>query len=192
MPSSSLLSWQSRSSRVLDQIEAAHKALGGGSAGGRFAAQQVNHAYVVMLCSQFQKFSRDLHTECINYLTAPASPPDPRVPILRNLLVGGRKLDFGNPNPGNLGSDFGRFGIDFWLGLSIADPQNRIRQRQLEQVCNVRNAVAHQDFNPAKIGKLSIRLADVRRWRQLCDELAIAFDRVMGDRLAAIMGNRPW
>lgn len=33
-----------------------------------------------------------------------------------------RKLDQGNPGPGNLGSDFGIFGASFWPEVQRLDP----------------------------------------------------------------------
>lgn len=112
MPSRSLKTWQVDGRRALDEIDAAHRAISGTGRGRRFAVQQINQAHVVLLSSQFQRFCRDLHTECIEYLSN-----DPalgaRGLILRSRLTAGRKLDSGNPNPGNIGSDFGRFGVQF-------------------------------------------------------------------------------
>jgi hypothetical protein len=193
MPSSALKQWQSRAARVLDEVESAHAAVGGAGAGRRFAAQQVNHAYVVMLCSQFQRFCRDLHTECVNVLTAPSIVADPRLPILRTALLAGRKLDTGNPNPGNVGSDFGRFELELWARVRASNI-NAVRLHQaLDDLCAVRNAVAHQDFDPRRLrGRQTVRLADVRRWRRSCDGLAIALDGLLGGHLAGIIGRRPW
>jgi hypothetical protein len=193
VPSSALRQWQSRAARVLDEIESANAAVGGSAAGRRFAAQQVNHACVVILCSQFQRFCRDLHTECIRILTDPLILPDPRHLILYDLLSSGRRLDSGNPTPGNLGADFGRLGFDFWDVLRARDSSSVRLQRELDQLCMVRNAVAHQDFtSPRLAGRRTIRLADVRRWRRVCNRLAVSFDAVAADHLAAIMGTRPW
>ncbi len=47
------------------------------------------------------------------------------------MLTQGRKLDSGNPNPGNLGSDFNRFGLDFWAVVDRLDVRNPDRRGAL-------------------------------------------------------------
>src|ERR1700682_173538 len=67
----------------LDEIVEAHRAVGGSGRGRRHATEQVNHAYAVLLSSQFQGFCRDLHSECARHIVQ-------QVPVaLRNLLGGG-------------------------------------------------------------------------------------------------------
>ena len=90
----------------------------------RYATQQINQAYTVLLMSQFQKYCRDLHTEAIEHITKGASG-DLRYALLRVQLREGRKLDSGNANPGNLGADFARFGMD--LGFTGAAPKGEPR-----------------------------------------------------------------
>lgn len=106
VPSAALNRWNTVGQQALDEIEEAHRAVGGVGRGRRYATLQVNHAYVALLSSQFQGFCRDLHTEAVAFIVGAA--PAVLRPIFRNTLVQGRKLDHGNPNPGNLGSDFGR------------------------------------------------------------------------------------
>ncbi len=152
----------------------------------------MNHAYVVLLCSQFQSFCRNLHTECAKILTESGLSRDLRLALLEARVTEGRKLDAGNPNPGNLGSDFRRLGIDFWVAVRADDAGNAGRHRRLEQMCLWRNAIAHQDFDNLPGHIRTIRLVQIRRWRRTCDQLAISFDRVMGRYLSAIMGKSPW
>ena len=54
--------------RALDEIEAAHASVGGTGPGRRYATQQINQAYAVLLASQFQGYCRDLHTESVAHL----------------------------------------------------------------------------------------------------------------------------
>jgi hypothetical protein len=63
VPSRSLHTWRVDCAAALDEIEAAHGAVGGAGPGRRTATQQINYAYAVLLSSQFQRFCRDLHTE---------------------------------------------------------------------------------------------------------------------------------
>src|SRR5437763_4095521 len=100
MPSNSLLQWRGGRATALDEIEAAHAAVGGTGRGRRYATQQINQAYVVLLSSQFQRFCRDLQSEAADELVRDIASSDLR-DIFRSQLTTGRKLDVGNPNPGN-------------------------------------------------------------------------------------------
>jgi hypothetical protein len=164
----------------------------GVSRGRRYATQQINHAYLVMLSGQFQGFCRDLHSEAADVIAAAITPRSLQ-PVLRARLTEGRKLDSGNPTPGNLGSDFGRFGMDFWPEVNALHRWNSRRQAHLELVNNWRNAIAHQDFDPARVGGMkTLWLAHVNGWRRICDTLAVMFDRAVADHIARITGTRPW
>ena len=55
-------------------MEAAHRSVGGTARGRRFATEQINHAYAVLLASQFQGFARDLHSECADRLAKAIAP----------------------------------------------------------------------------------------------------------------------
>ena len=67
MPSLSLQHWNAVRLPRLDEIERAHSSVGGTGPGRRYATQQINHAYAVLLSSQFQGFCRDLHTESVDF-----------------------------------------------------------------------------------------------------------------------------
>jgi hypothetical protein len=188
MPSRVLQEWTKSRRRALDEIAAAHVAVGGSEPGRRRATEQINHAYAVLLSSQFQGFCRDLHTEAIHHLVARV-PPELAV-IVRLRFVEQRKLDSGNPNPGNIGSDFKRIGINFWPLVQQMDPRRgSVRQKALEELMVWRNAIAHQDF-PTTLGRL--RLADVRRWRAACSGLVKTFDLVVGSHVEEVTGTPPW
>ena len=77
MPSKSYREWLSTRAKALDEIEAAHASVGGSGPGRRYATQQLNQAYAVLVASQFQGFCRDLHTECVALLVAHINPPMP-------------------------------------------------------------------------------------------------------------------
>jgi hypothetical protein len=192
MPSRSLTTWYADARRALDEIEAAHRAVGRTGPGSRYAAQQINQAYVLLLSSRFQRFCRDLHSECAEHLVPGLAPPEVQVIFRRQLLLG-RKLDTGNPNPGNIGSDFDRFELSFWPAVVAYDSQNKARQRLLAMMNLWRNAVAHQDFSrPDLDGRDQLTLAEVRRWRGACEQLAVDFERVMYDYLVHVTGVGPW
>ena len=162
MTSLSLKTWSTARSSALDEIENAHASVGENARGRRYATQQINHAYAVLLSSQFQGFCRDLHSESVAHLSRTATTA-----LLQGILlvefVQNRKLDTGNPNPGNIGADFNRFGLVFWDDLKAHDARNTTRRIRLDKLNDWRNAISHQDFDPAKLGGTSaLRLDTVR------------------------------
>lgn len=192
MPSRSLRTWQVDASRALDEIEAAHRAVGGSGRGRRYAVQQINQAYVVLLSSHFQRFCRALHTECVEHLIAAPQYAAIRL-IVYNSLVDGRKLNWGNANAGNIGSDYARLGLDIWSLVHAASPRAQQRQSKLEQLNLWRNAVAHYDFTKPRLGgRTELTLSEVREWRRACNALALDFDRVARAYLISVTGQAPW
>jgi hypothetical protein len=147
----------------------------------------------VLLSSQFQAFCRVLHLECVDHLVAPVSSPVLRA-MYRSGLLMSRKLDRGNPNPGNIGSDFNRFGLPFWPMVDANRPRNDFRRILLEDLNNWRNAIAHQDFLPAMLrgGRPILQMFQVQRWRKACDRLARSFDNVLHAYISSITGTAPW
>jgi hypothetical protein len=191
MPSEAFLRWSGDRSRALDEIENAHASVGGTGPGRRIATQQINQAYAVLLSSQFQGFCRDLHSECAEHVIE--ATPARFQEIIRTQFLWGRALDRGNPNPGNIGSDFNRFGFDFWASVLAAHLQNGRRREYLDELNAWRNAIAHQDFDPERLGgTTSLNLATVRQWRSSLNGLARSFDNVIGEYLAQLLGVAPW
>jgi hypothetical protein len=176
----------------LDEIEAAHQSVGGTGPGRRYATQQINQAYAVLLASQFQGFCRDLHTEAVDHLANPIAIADLRK-IVENAFLIDRKLDKGNVNPGNIGADFARLGLRLWDGVKRLSKFTSKRQKKLEELNIWRNAIAHQDFDPTKLGgNTTLHLSAVKGWRRTCEQLAQAFDAVVRDHIIALVGQAPW
>ena len=192
MPSVSLQVWRTVRRTALDEVEAAHRGIGGTGRGRRYATQQINQAYAVLLSSQFQGYCRDLHDECAIYFVQSITSRVLQT-TLQSVLIHNRKLKTGNANPGNIGEDYNRFGLSFWNEVKNLDARNQGRQARLEELNVWRNAFAHQDFDPAKLGDVSIlRLQQVRDWRNACDQLANAFEEVMRALLQTLNGVSPW
>lgn len=146
----------------------------------------------MLLSSQFQRFCRDLHTESSAHVVGTVTPQSLR-PMMRARILEARKLDRGNPNPGNLGSDFGRLGIEFWPAVRARDQRNEKRQTALAKLSAWRNAIAHQDFDPATLDPPPpLRLATVNAWRSACGALAREFDEVLRAHLTSLVGVAPW
>jgi len=190
MPSNSLLHWRESRRGELDDIVEAHRAVGGTGRGRRYATQQVNRAYAMLLSSQFQGFCRDLHSECVQHIVQKV-PPRLRN-VVRGEFVRDRRLDRGNPNPGNIGADFGRLGLPIWDKVKALDSRNDERKQRLDELNDWRNAIAHQDFDPAKLGgRTTLRLNDVNRWRRACDQRPGPSTKWRG-HLDALVGSPPW
>lgn len=189
MPSKSLSNWKDARQRALDQLERAHATIGGTGRGRRYALQQINYAYAVILSSQFQGYCRDLHSECIDHIVraTPAKLQD----FLRLEFLWNRVLDKGNPHPGGIGSDFNRLGVSFWPALMTLHQRNAHRKELLEELVEWRNAIGHQDFSRVG-GQSTLHLARVKRWRRGLNALAIEFDGAMCDYLTIILRTRPW
>lgn len=142
----------------------------------------------MLLSSQFQGYCRDLHSEAVDFVVVNVTPSS-LANVVRSTLLQGRKLDHGNPNPGNLGSDFGRLGMQLWPSVHAVDRRNVSRQRELESLNTWRNAIAHQDWT--KVGP-NLRLGTVRAWRSVCRGLATSFDAAVAAHLTLVVGAAPW
>ena len=190
VPSRSLVIWRTHRQRQLDDVERAHAALASTGRGRNYGTEQVNRAYAVLLASQFQGFCRGLHSEAAD-VVANATAPALLGPVMRERLLAGRQLDRGNAQPSSIGSDFGRFFASrFWEALDAASPRFERRRAELEALNAWRNAIVHQDF--AVVGASRLRVAQVRRWRVACRDLAVGFDRALGRHLRMLVGSRPW
>ena len=93
----------------------------------------------------------------------------------------------GNPNPGNIGSDFNRFGLDFWDAVDRLDARNRTGVIELQELNVMRNAIAHHDPKILAVRRLHLR--QVSEWRRVCENLAHCFDEVMRAHLESMTGS---
>jgi len=189
--STSLQTWLGARAKKLDEIEAAHSAVGGTAQGRRWATEQVNHAYAMLLNAQFQGFCRDLHSECAGHLVRSVTPSAVQAVVHADLLRD-RRLDRGNPTPASLGADFNRLGLDFWLQVKVLHARNAQRLQRLAELSEWRNAIAHQDFDPGSLVPKRLHLGTIRSWRGICGALASSFDRVMRSYLSTATGSSPW
>ena len=129
MASVALQTWRTIAAAELDQIQAAHAAVGGRGRGRRYATLQLNHAYTMLLSSQFQRFCRDLHSEVAAFLAQNGAVGAFKLVAL-TALTQSRKLDTGNPNEGNIGSDFARLGMtDLWDDVNARHGYNQRRRK---------------------------------------------------------------
>jgi hypothetical protein len=193
MPSTSYRQWRTVRAAALNEIAVAHAVVGGPAPGRRYTTQQINHAYVLLLASQFQGFCRDLHSECVDHILTILAPSAALTVLLKSELSRGRQLDRGNAQPSSLGADFSRLNINLWDGLQGYDTASENWKEDLGMLNEWRNAIAHQDFTSPKLGAIiNLRLAHVRRWRASCQRLARGMDAVMLRHLFNLTGTLPW
>jgi hypothetical protein len=191
MPSISYGRWRSMRAALLDQVEVAHTAVGGAGRGARYARQQLNHSYCVLLAAEFQGFSRELHTEAVTAMV-PHLPLNFRT-IVEKEFVRNRQLDRGNATSATLGSDFGRLGVELWNTFDVMEPHGPRLRRHLEDLNTWRNAIAHSDYDPSRLnGKILLTIAQVRRWRRACHRVARTLDRLVAIHIHVVTGVRPW
>jgi len=192
MPSPALTAWSTSSATALSQLEAAHAAVGGTSAGRRTNTLQLNYAYVLLLSAHFQAYCRGLHTDATQLLV---DAIDPGIgAVLDTSLSFRRQLDSGNAQPAALAADFSRFDFKFWTTVEEADARNAARRRKLETLNAWRNAIAHHDIDTRRpdLRPREVTLAACNSWRGALSGLAESFDRVLADHLATLVGARPW
>ena len=114
--------------------------------------------------------------------------------VLDDNLSFARQLDHRNAQPGTLSADFKRFGIAFWTVVEEADASNAEHRRQLEALNAWRNAIAHYDIESRRYELIprDVTPGVCRAWRCALDGLAQTFDRVLAERLEALIGFSPW
>lgn len=85
-------------SGALDELEHAHRAVGGSRPGRRFLTQQLNYAYVTLLAARFQGFARALHTQTADVIAGGAHTFVYRALLLES-LTHNRALERQNAQP---------------------------------------------------------------------------------------------
>jgi hypothetical protein len=164
--------------------------------GRRWVTDELNHALILRLASEFQGFARDLHDESTAFIVRSLAPGDARLQDrLRVPYTQYRKLDQGNADPATLGNDFGLFGVTLWPALHARYPAYAKGWNQRLVALNAaRNGIAHDD--EAKIARIQaagwpLTLRSVDRWNSSLDGLARGIDRVMGGHKLTY-GTTPW
>jgi hypothetical protein len=193
--STSLQDWQTDAAAAFEEIENAHRAVGGTKPGRRFVTQQLNYAYVTLLAARFQGFARALHTQTADAIAEGAHSQIFRV-LLFDSLTHNRALDKQNAQPNSIAEDFDRFGLDIWKQVGEARKGNDERRKKLWALITWRNAIGHHDID-AKLAKgalnpVTINLSTCKSWRSALNVLAGSLDKVAADQCQALGLSRPW
>ncbi len=191
MPAHALERWQSLTAHRLAVLHRALDHAAPEQLADADARDQAAQAFVIMLAAHFQGFCRDLHNECAAEISRYAQSHLPHVaPFVQSRFSEGRKLNQGAANSSTIGSDFGRFTVSFWTLSAVQDPAAAEARRDLDELAELRNALAHQDFGrtpdkqPPRFGA-----EDIRRWWLACDVLASAMDAAMVEVLVPFEGG---
>jgi hypothetical protein len=195
MASESLRVWRADASAAFDEIENAHKAVGGTKPGRRFLTQQLNYAYTTLLAARFQGFARALQVQTAHAIASGAHNAT-YTELLRENLTSNRALERHNAQPNSIADDFGRFGLDIWPEVDKERRGNDERRKKLWALITWRNAIAHDDID-AKLASgalepVTISLSTCRSWRSTLNILATSLDKVAADRCQALGLPRPW
>lgn len=197
MSSASLGTWASVRSERISRLRAAHQALGGTGPGRRWVTEELNHALILRLASEFQGFARQLHDEASDFVARSLAPEDlDRQDMLRLPYVKARKLNQGNADPGTLGNDFALFGLELWPDLGAQYPKHaREWNKILASLNTARNGIVHDDGEKlvkvqAEGWRMTLHTAD--RWKSTLDGLANGMDRVVGGYFQLVFGTAPW
>ncbi|WOC12585.1 hypothetical protein [Gordonia sp. MP11Mi] len=194
MPSDALDDWTNTRLSALSSLDTIHGQVTKNRPGRQWNTRHYNLGLFTALASQFQGYCRDLHDEAAVRVvdSLAANGVGPQIPIILTALTSNRKLDRGNANPGNLGDDFGKLGIQLWPELKQRYPTKAPKwQKTLTNLNELRNGIAHSDI--AKIDKVEhdhpLTLKTWRTWKSSVNTAATSMDAVLEAYLVALTGT---
>jgi hypothetical protein len=194
MASKSLMDWRTDAWAAFDEIENAHRAVGGAKPGRRFLTQQLNYAYTMLLAARFQGFVRALQIQTAEAIALGAHNAI-YTQLLRENLTSNRTLERHNAQPNSIAADFARFGLDIWTEVDRERNGNDERRRKLWTLITWRNAIAHDDIDAKRakgaLEPVTISLGTCRGWRSALNILATSLDKVTADHCQALELPRP-
>lgn len=196
MASRALVDWQTDACAAFDEIENAHRAVGGTRPGRRFVTRQLNYAYVTLLAARFQGFARTLHSQTADEIALAGTHSVAYSVLLFESLTSGRLLDRQNAYPVAVAKDFERFGVDIWEQVDAMRSGNDERRKKLEALITWRNAIAHHDID-SKLSKgaldpTRINFDTCKAWRRALSVLSVGLDQAAADRCEELGIARPW
>lgn len=158
----------------VDELMAAHVAVGGTQRGRRFEVEGLNRAAVLMLSAHFEGYLEDVMAEALGSLNGQLDPQP---------LVGG----FHNPWPDRIDELFAFLGMSKpSRDISWQRAGNPAVRKNLEDLVRKRNQLAH--------GAMGVRVykTDVTRFRRYVEGFAVRFDALVRNRVRRLVGSYPW
>ena len=187
MPSAALLKWQNERLPSLVQVDAQCVATVAAVPANLALIDENYRGYVLLLAAHFQGFCRDLHTECVQII---ASKVRPSLEILfQSQFSARRELDRGNANAKSIIEDFSRFGFSMKTQLDGIAGAVALKA-DLHTLNEWRNAAAHHNPSLPPGGPLTVPL--VQGWRNSCNLLATAIDKILYTQLRIRLRRQPW
>lgn len=198
--SEALTEWNGNSARRIEHLMHAHQQVGGSGSGRRWRTEQLNWSLVLLVASEFQRFSRSLHDLAVEHMaTQTAQLNWPLGNTLQRVLTTNRQLDKGNATPTSLAEDFGRLGMRLWDEIKKDHPQARAEEcrAKLEAMNYARNGIVHADLQKLRKstaeGYPLTQLRTVRRFRSSATQLAGMMDMTVRRYLVEVLGgDAPW
>jgi hypothetical protein len=145
MPSVALSQWQTNQTSRLDEIEAHCVSVAAQVPPNLIFFEECLRGYVLHLSAHFQRFCRDLYTEC-SQLWIDAIPAGMQA-TAQVQCASRLSLDRGNPTYEHIKQDFNRFGFLLDRRLAV-NPANAQRITDLGHLNAWRNRAAHQGTGP--------------------------------------------
>lgn len=173
MPSRALAGLTERLTDV-DQLMAAHAAVGGGQRGRRHDVEALNRASILLLTSHFEGYLEDLMAEALAALNGSLDP---------ETLTRG----FHNPWPDRID--------DLFAFLGMSRPTKSIRWQKassntvrdnLAGLVRTRNQLAHGTTG------VTVHKAHVERYRRYVEGFAQRFDTAVRRQVCGLTGSDPW
>lgn len=193
MTSPALVTWRSARLGRIDRLLAAHPH-SIGSTTDPALAEQLTHALVLLLASEFQGFCRDLYDNGVRVLVGAAETRNSELRLtLADGLALGRGLNRRSADAKTLGDDFLRLGLNLWPDLAASHPGSAPAWREgLAQLHRARNGVAHHDLGRIEAvhaAGWAMQIGTIRSWRKVVDEITAAMDTILSMDIAKRVGQ---
>lgn len=173
MPSDAYAALGSRLQDV-DQLMAAHRAVGGSQRGRRYEVIGLNRAAILMLSAHFEGYLEDLMAEALAALN-PALEVKP--------LTG----NFHNPWPDRIDDLFAFLGMEKpSKDISWQRAGNDAVRKNLNELVRTRNRVAHG------VTEVPVYKSEVTMRRRYVQGFAQRFDVRVRDQVHLLTGTYPW
>jgi hypothetical protein len=173
MPSKALTALGDRLQDV-DQLMAAHEAVGGTDRGRRFDVEGLNRAGVLMLSAHFEGYVEDLMAEALAAIDS-------------QLQVEPLTGSFHNPWPDRIDELFAFLGLDKpSRRISWQRASNTAVRSNLEKLVRTRNRLAHGATG------VEVKKHEVTSLRKYVEGFAQRFDDLVRAQVQTLTGTSPW
>jgi hypothetical protein len=158
----------------IDQLMAAHAAVGGPERGRRFDVEALNRASVLLLSAHLEGYLEDLMREAL-------------IAVQGGLSGDAIVARFANPTTGEIDKLFAVIGMEKPCSqISWRKAGNQAVKANLNELVGRRNRIAHGAEG------VTVYKAEVERFRRYVTGFAQRFDELVRRRVAELAGSTPW